>query len=112
MNVKNIYCLYGYINMDGTYVNNPKYKTYIAECKTGNDTGFSFYAFYTVKNNEKDKDINYTSLIKLESLSDLITDSTICIKRLDEASIYKKYFELIYYSQERFLSEETERKKI
>lgn len=112
MDVRNVYYLYGFINIDGTFVNNPDYKTFVAECKIGNNAGYSFYSFITIKTTD-DKTRFSTNIIKLENLSDLIEDPTIIVKRVTQESVerYKKYFEAIYLRQENFQLEEMEGKK-
>lgn len=117
MDVKNIYYLYGFVNVDGTFVNNPNYKTYVAECKIGNNNGYSFYSFLTVKTinyNEKTTEKPNTNIIKLENLIDLIEDPSVTVKKIDpeNAIKYKDFFELLYNTQENFWLEETGRKNV
>lgn len=114
MDIREIYYLYGYINMNGTIVNNPDYKTYIVECKIGNSTGYSHYSFYTEKTIY---DITTTNIniIKLENLFDLVEDSNIIVERMtdvEKKEKYKKIFEFFYHNQEKFIMEETEGKNL
>jgi maltose-binding protein MalE len=111
MDVRNIYYLYGFINADGTFVKNYNYKTYIAECKTGNNNGYSFYSFLTIKK-INDRESYNTNIIKLENLIELIEDPTVMIeKETENIEQLKQYFKRVYYSQEDFYKLEESNKK-